>query len=416
MLALLVAVAGLIVIRPWTIADGTPDDRLLAAMQFGVDAAQKALDETGSLPASVEDLDFSPRLLPGAIEEIELGYSYHRLNASSIRLCGEFDNASSGQAMAWPYFDYGVGLHEDLAAPRPRAGRHCYDVSLIATAPALRADALTFRQLNSIATAMECAFLETRRLPESISGAERLAPLERDDPACRATDRIQGVRPNVQYTPMGASSIRLCARFEGQFNSADQTMRIFDPRRDARFPELLQTEVEAGQRCYLIQMRVPDPQRVMPTSQWDEIEVELLPASIRGDARHDKDAIGDIANVLRLARCAYTLAGATSATFHEAVQTVSLRPRIAERFECGWAPSYFANNPDPSATYERIDNEHVRSCADFRRAWAQPLALNFYVEALADWPTSLPELQRPISEPGRHCFQVRLTAIGSGVI
>jgi hypothetical protein len=165
-------------------------------------------------------------------------------------------------------------------------------------------------------------------------------------------------------------------------------------------------------------MLAPDPKVEMPASAWDEpISVDKLPTAMRGSAERDKKTVGDVVNVLRLARCAFTIGVAAAATLKDAIDKVASRPGVAERHGCGWIPSYYsAPNNSSAASYERIDNSHVRVCARFQLPWDRPLALDYYKEALTQWPTSLTELQRPISRPGQECYTVRLTAIGSGVV
>lgn len=395
--------------------DGSPDDRLLAAMQQIAWDAQAVLDETGEVPRSLDDLQRA--VYPERAVHWDSSISYQRVQTSDIRLCGEFSTPSSGQAAARPFFDVIIRLQQEFTAPRPTVGRHCYDVTLEVTEPAIREDALIFRELDAAATAAECTLTAAGALPKTIPRADSATAEQLGDPACGPRRFIGQSRQAFEYGLAGAASIRMCATFRRGYAASDKPARVFDPMRDARFGELAQSRPELGRRCYTIAMLLPDPQPQVPVSAWDEpIDVEKLPAELRGAAEQDKQAIGDAVNVLRLARCALTMGGASPTTTKEAIQMVALRPRVAERYKCGWAPSYFANPKNlPVGTYELIDNGRVRVCARFQSAWNQPLALNYYGEALTDWPTSLPELQRPVSEPGQHCFTVRLTAIGSGV-
>ncbi len=119
-------------------------------------------------------------------------------------------------------------------------------------------------------------------------------------------------------------------------------------------------------------------------------------------------------NVLRLVRCAYSITPSAPETVARAVAVIAARPGLADRYNCGWAPAYFREpHNTPVVTYSRIDDADVRVCATFQRSWATPLALDFYFEALSEWPERLPELQRPISQPGQHCYTARLTGIGN---
>lgn len=404
-------------LRYGNIWDGSPDDRLLAAMQEVAWGAQTKLDETGELPNSPEDA--LRALYPwrsGHWESKPSGLSYQCVQASGIRLCGEFSWPSSGQTTARPYSEYIVSLQTELAAPRP-AGRHCYDIMLEVTEPTVREDALLFRELDAAATAAECTFMATGALPRTFPKGDVATARQLSNPACEARQFIGQSSQDIEYAPAGTASIRLCATFHRGYAASDKPARVFDPRRNARFGELAQARPELGRRCYAIAMLLPDPRAEAPASSWDEpIDVEHLPIATRKAAEQDKRAVGDLVNVLRLARCALTMSGAAPSAIQDAIKAVASRPRIAERYECGWVPSYFSSPENfPVAVYQPIDNERVRVCARFQSTWDQPLALNFYREALAEWPTSLPELQRPISGPGQHCFTVRLTAIGSGV-
>lgn len=310
-----------------------------------------------------------------------------------------------------------VGIEPELAGPRPARGLHCYDVALEETELAEREDALVFRQMNAVATATQCAFSATSHFPESIPAAEVLGEQQRDDPACRVRDFLAQPRQDIAYASVDDSTIRLCAVFNRSYGAYDAPARVFDPRRDARFAELAEVRPETGRRCYSIRMLLPDPITEAPASPWDEpMDLEVLPMSMRSAAIQDRSAIGDAVNVLRLARCAFTVNGALPSTFEEAVQVIVRRPHVAERYNCEWAPNYFGDaRNSPTATYERLDGSRVQVCTLFQKAWERPLELSYYGEALREWPTSLPELQRSISVPGRHCFTVLLTAIGSGV-
>ncbi len=403
-LIVLAAVIGfMLVVQPWTVRDGTPDDRLLAGMQFAVSDAQEALDETGELPEQLT-------LLQGSLVE------YQRLNASSIRLCAVFEKASAGQQVAHPYFDFSVELIPELATARPNAGRHCYDVTLASMAPGVRADAQAFRQLNAAATAVECAFIATGSLPARLDDAVELSARQRNDPDCLHLSSVLDGGPSIEYAIIEAPNVRLCADFSRPFAQLDPPMRLFDPRRQAQFAEFSEDRDEVGRRCYDIAVRLPEPSLSVMMPSWDEpIDVEALPMQLRLAATHDKRAIGDVVNVLRLARCAYTLEGRAPQTVQDAVSAIARSNRVASRFNCDWAPQYFADPGNaPVATYERLGPAQVQVCATFNAAWEQPLALEFYSEALEDWPTNQPELQRPITPPGKHCFTLRLTAIGSG--
>jgi hypothetical protein len=416
LLALLAALVGVVPpIRSWIAPDGSPDDRMLAAMQQIARNAQTVLDETGEVPSSLDALARAARVDRPRRSGPDI--SYHRLGASSIRLCGEFSKPSSGQTEAHPYFDVSVGLQPELTAARPARGRHCYDITLEHTEQAAREDALLFREMNAAATAAECVFSAKGVLPRTIAEANALSEQQRDDSSCHIREFIAQPHQDLEYTLADAASIRLCAKFHRGYHVSDKPARVFDPREDARFFELTRSRPELGRRCYTIRMLLPDPKAEVSAAAWDEpTAVEDLPVAIRGSAVHDARAIGDVVNVLRLARCSLTMSGAAPPTIEEAIRTVALRQNIADRFGCSWVQTYFTGpHNSPFANYQHLDKERVRVCARFRAAWERPLSLNYYGAALADWPTSLPELQRSISESGPQCFTVRLTAIGSGV-
>lgn len=158
----------------------------------------------------------------------------------------------------------------------------------------------------------------------------------------------------------------------------------------------------------------PDPKSNVTMPVWDDAEVgvEHLPLRVQAAARKDKRAIGDVVNVLRLARCAYTIDGSAKNTFEEALETIRSRPALARRYECEWAPSYFSDPQNaPVVSYERLGIADVRVCADFKRSWTNVLALDYYAEALEQWPLSLPELQRSVAS-GHTCYSVSLSRIG----
>lgn len=149
---------------------------------------------------------------------------------------------------------------------------------------------------------------------------------------------------------------------------------------------------------------------------WDDAEVgvEHLPLRVQPAARKDKRAIGDVVNVLRLARCAYTIDGSAKNTFEEALETIRSRSALARRYGCEWAPSYFGRPQNaPVVSYERLGVAKVRVCANFERSWTNVLALDYYAGALENWPTSLPELQGSVAS-GHTCYSVSLSRNGDG--
>lgn len=412
---LVAIITGVAILAPHTWHDGAPDDRLLATMQQVVQDAQKALDETGDVPISLADLT---RLLhPDQTGTLYLSVSYQRTGRTDIRLCGEFSAQGSGRTEVWPVSDIMVPLRSELSAPHP-SGHHCYDVALEDTESAARQDALLLRELNSTATAVECTFTATSVLPRTIPKLDAASERQLKDPACMAPKFIARPDQIVEYAPKDSRSFLLCANFAKGYPSAEKPARVFDPMRDARFDALTRPRPQGGRHCYAITVLLPDPKTEVPASAWNEtIDIDELPAETRGAARHDKRAIGDLVNILRLARCAFTMDGTSPSTIKQAMKTVSSRPGVAERYECDWVPSYYGEPKNfPVATYERIDDVRIRVCAHFRAAWAQPLALNYYPEAISTWPISLMEFQRPVLEPGKICLDVRLTPIGSGII
>ncbi|MEO0982832.1 MAG: hypothetical protein AAFX03_09305 [Pseudomonadota bacterium] len=412
---LLVALIGFVIAtQRATSLDGSPDDRLLATMQYVALDAQTVLDETGDLPNSLSDL--MAAVNRPSLNGADIGVSYSRLGPHSVQLCGDFEKRSSGQAIAQPFSDVAIELAPDLVTPRPERGHHCYDVRLESTAMEIRNDALLYRELNAAATAIECSFWAIGDLPTDIAEAKTLAVQERDDPACRALSFKVLSNEAIRYSVVEEATIRLCAEFRRSFHRSDASIRLFDPRTDSRFFELAQERPEAGAHCYEIRLLLPDPPQPSPAIVWDEpLDVESLPSSQRDAANRDGRAIGEVVNVLRLMRCAFTIGSATPVTIQDAIQTIPLDSPVAKRYNCGWVPSYFSNLRNPyTATYEPLDDGEVRVCAQFELAWKHPLALHYYGRALEKWPSSLPELQRSLGEPGLHCFTVQLTKIGSG--
>lgn len=410
--------------------DGSPDDRLLATMQYVAGDAQTQLMETGQLPADLKGLidaanareDGELRSFVGRYAErsVPQNITYLRLSSSSIRLCGAFQQASSGQEFAWPYYDFAIELESALAFPHP-AGRHCYDIPLQTIDAATRNDALLFRKLDTIATAAECYYADKSVLPQTIDDARLF--IGRDVtvgrlPECNSINTGLLNAVDVEYSDQGGAVVRMCASFQRAYDSAQKFALIFDPRRNARFVELGTSQSQAGRRCYDIGMLVPDPVPPTTVERWeDPLKVENAAPSDKESLSQDKRAIGDVSNVLRLARCGYTFAGAAADTLEQAVQTVSQVGEAADRYNCDWVPRYFSSSGNaPVASYEKIDDDDVRVCVNYARARPIPLALEYYYDGLSSWPVSLPELQRAIPQPGRHCYAVRLTRIGSGVI
>ncbi|WP_017930653.1 hypothetical protein [Robiginitomaculum antarcticum] len=393
--------------------DGTPDDRLLTTMQYIALDAQKALDETGQIPDSLKEL----LKILGRPEQDEIGVSYERLGPSTISLCGDFEKRSGGQKTAHPYFDVSWELDEELTTPRPVKGRHCYDMNLEMTEGVIRHDALLYREMDARATAIECAFGVAGDIPRDIQHARELSAQNRADPSCSpALSFLWQPDQTLQFSKLDSSTVKLCAEFAGTYDPSREPARIFDPKTDARFSVLAQKRPNAGKFCYLIKMLFPDPPATIPTFTTNEpFGEESVPEKQRDEVIKDKRAIGDVVNILRLARCAHSIKGAPPASIDDAIQTIVSNPSVARRYSCGWAPSYYhPTNNTPVATYTSIDDGKVRVCAEFQNAWKHPLALVYSSSALADWPRSLPELQRSFNEPGQHCFEVQLSAIGSG--
>lgn len=408
-----IGIAGVLLVFRLMPQDGTPDDRLLTGMQQIAWDTQSALDETGELPRSLSDL-LKLHKIP-APDGADIGISYHRLGHSSLRLCGDFQKRSLGQKIARPFNDYSLELHPDLTAPRPKSGNHCYDIDLQSTDMTVRHDALLYRDLNAAATTVECTFLATGEFPKNLADAKTLSPQKRDTPACRVREFLRTSGQSINYSMIDNATIGLCAEFKSAYSPSGELASLFDPRRDARFSEFAQKRLSPGKFCYAIKVLLPDLPAAIPEYVWDApFDTESAPEEQRDAVIADKRAIGDIVNVLRLARCGYTMGGATPETIEGAIRTIAAHRPVARRYGCGWAPSYFAQNP-PIPTYEPRDNGKVRVCAQFQKAWEQPLALGYYGRALENWPRSLAELQRPLKEPGRQCFTVQWTPIGSGL-
>lgn len=399
-----------------TFRDGSPDDRLITTMQYLAWDAQTVMDETGELPVSITGL--LKVLNRPALDETDIDVSYVRLGDSNIQLCGDFKEQSSGQTTAQPYFDVGVHLRPELTAPRPKPGLHCFDIELVRTASDKRVDALLYRELDAAATAIECAYWATNKLPGTLATAKKLSLQKRDTSACSNVREFLGQsNQSFEYSAIDETTTRLCAKFRSSYVESGEQLRLFDPRGDSRFFELAQERPDSGDFCYSIKMLRPDSTAAVPTFAWPEPPSYAESSNKRpNDIAKDKRAIGEVVNILRLVRCAFSMGEATPKTINEAIQTIASHPQIARRYSCGWAPSYFGDYGNfPDATYYPGENGEVRVCAQFLNSWKRPLSLNYSARAAAQWPTSLPELQRSIKEPGRQCYSVELTAVGSGL-
>lgn len=341
---------------------------MLATMQQVAQDSQKALDETGEVPASLADL--TQLLHPDQAGPLYLSVSYQRTGRNGIRVCGEFAAPSSGQTEVWPLSDVRVLLRPEFSAPHP-SGHHCYDVKLEDTETATRLDALLLREMNSAATAVECIFIATSVLPRTIPKLDAASELKSKDPACVPPKFIARPSQIVEYVPIDSRSFLLCGNFAKGYSSVDKPSRVFDPMRDARFDILTRPRPQGGRHCFTIAVLLPDPTAQLPTSAWSEtIDIDSLPAEKRNAARRDKRAIGDLVNTLRLARCGFTMGGTPPPTIRQAIQTVSSRPGISKRYECDWVTNYYAEATNfPSASYESVDETRIRVCANFSAAW-----------------------------------------------
>ncbi|WP_033314781.1 ubiquitin family protein [Robiginitomaculum antarcticum] len=401
-----------------TFQDGTPDDRVLAAMQSIVWDADAALVETGVLPNILEDLS-KVHNWPGSIEP-DYPISYRGLNDSGIELCAEFENPSKGQDIARPFFDVMVGLHLDLSTSREKSGLYCYTINLVKPPDNERHDGLLYRELNAAATSLECSFSATSKLPSDDVDVQRFIDHNLAKNSCnigKFVGKFIGKSgQQIRYSNISENTFQLCAEFKEAYSFADKPLPVFDPQQDSRFAEFIQERDEAGEFCFEIKMLRPEIPASEPLYQWEDyIDVQSYPIKQRASIKKDKRAIGDAVNVLRLVRCAYTIDGSVPVSIDQAIQTVAQSPNVAERYICGWIPSFYeAPYNSPVAKYEPIDDRQIRVCAQFENVWEQPLKIHFSGGAVKNWPTSLHELQKPIENPGRHCYAVSLTAIRSG--
>lgn len=435
-------VASLVIRQPLREIRASADEAMLLDMDELVHAAQCAYALTGEAPASVEDIaallterqlpfGYNPCTghnvimhapMPGrtgseAVRAINqrianlthLRPQLSRVDAAHIELCGEFEAPSKGQQSITIAFDAFVVLDTPVLTQPHAAGRVCHtiDVSLPYSAEELR-DASRLATLDAVATATECAFTEGG-LPDTLQeiGDIILDPGRGSDPRrcdVRNSHLAATTSPDITYRPLSDTSAELCADFETSGPPSAALRAHFDMEDLVHFHELTAVRTAAGRHCYVIKMEDDLEQSVEP--RWnDPVRIESLPIELQAAARQDKRAIGDVFNLLRLARCAWLMDGKTPDSFANAVEATHMRSARAHRHRCDWVPEFF-DNPDnaPVARYSRIDARHVRVCADFASEWPEPLRLNYSGRVIRGWPGNLLAFSRPVS-PGETCYE-----------
>lgn len=289
-----------------------------------------------------------------------------------------------------------------------------------------RLDDMTMARVVHLSRVAQCAYNLTGTTPATVQEGQEISARSaatgaddgcagvrasrRADPA--GTGAAPGAPDDATYEKLDDSHVRLCDVFRRPFDPKGSNVESFNPLHDAYHPELTAARPTGGKHCYDITMI--DEAKPSGLSWQETIDVEALPPEIAWGAIADKRSIGDVSNVLRLARCARQIIGEAPQSFESGLAAVASEPAASGRHNCDWAPSYFGNADNvPTVTYSRIDANTVSVCATYRHAWPVPLRLNFYDSALTEWPGSAPALQGPV-EAGRHCYEVVLPELRPG--
>jgi hypothetical protein len=125
-----------------------------------------------------------------------------------------------------------------------------------------------------------------------------------------------------------------------------------------------------------------------------------------GDARNarlDDLTMEEVKQVAHYARCAFTLRGRVAASMQEIRSAIEERTRQYPEGACRQMGSEIGRNRP--VEYERIDDTHIRLCADFR-APSRPNERSVYV--YDRYSGAFPEIDAPRDEAGRHCFEVEM--------
>lgn len=333
-----------------------------------------------------------------------------RIDDRTIQLCGMFQTSSAGQDNVAISYDSTITLGTE-ALTRPRdAGRSCFaiDTSLPYPIAELR-DASRIAEIDAAAAAAECASTEGD-LPATLGDIVNvILDLGRgQDPlACNVRNwHLAGATaPGLEYRRLSPHSIELCASFETYGPASAGLREDYDVQQRAHFPELMVDRPAPGRHCYAIALRRDNGPRAQLI--WDDpISIEALDPASQTDARRDRHAIDDVVELLRLARCAWLMRGNVAETFDGLLAATGANAGLAARHGCDWPSHHYADPANASvARYTRIDGDTVRVCADFARAWPQPLKLKFPGIETEPWPGSLPALRQPV-EPGERCYEV----------
>lgn len=337
-----------------------------------------------------------------------------RIDDRQIRLCGNFDNQSDGQRNIAVAYDTIVALDTPVLTGPHAAGNVCFtvDVGLPYAFEELR-DASRLATMDAIAGAAECALSEgelpvsLREIADIILDLGRGPDMRRCD--VRNIHLAATTTTDISFRRLGPASIELCTSFETMGETSAALQADFDVQDRVHFAELMAPRPAPGPHCYAIALTA-DPEDDREPA-WDEpIDLESLPVELRGDADKDRRAIGDVVNLLRLARCARLIGGTTAESFEAAIAAIDARSGLAQRHGCDWAADHFGNaDTAPVASYGRIDDTRVRVCAEFARAWAQPLQLDYSGRATLEWPGNLPALNQPV-EPGERCYEADISS------
>lgn len=279
-----------------------------------------------------------------------------------------------------------------------------------------RLDEIAMERIMQASQLVQCAFNLSGAAPATIEEAGKIVssgaaagtlPNCPYYPDTTANQIGQGSNPaapgDTTYEKVSNTSVRYCGNFRRPFAPSKPAQP--DYRRDDYFGGSWQDpRPKAGPHCYevdLIRMNGAE-------MRWDDtIAIEALPPDVRNKAEADKRAIGDVVNVLRMARCARDISGEAPASFAAGIETIRAA-KIPHPHNCSWAPSYFDDpNNVPVVSYSKNDNGMVSVCADYAMAWPTPLRLDYYAEALDNWPGNLAELQQSV-EAGHHCYTIDL--------
>jgi hypothetical protein len=127
-----------------------------------------------------------------------------------------------------------------------------------------------------------------------------------------------------------------------------------------------------------------------------------------GDARNarlDEQTLAEVKQTAQHARCAFTLLGRVPDSMQEIRTAIEERTRLYPEGMCRQTRSDEIGRAEP-VEYERVDDTHIRLCADFRAPTRPVERERFY----AYFPDGgfFPELDAPRPQAGRHCFELEM--------